>query len=198
LFDTSQSTANRIIHHLAPVLTAALRPTPHHDSGHPWIIDGTLIPVHDLSLTAISKNYRRSINTQIIINAQHRTVIEVGRCWPGNRNDVIVARHTVAHLLDGARPIMGDGGYRGIDTITGPRREPDGRIRRDHHYHDHRRIRARVEHVIARLKDWQNSDNAADKATPSTTASTSSPDSGTSKLTNNYGSTLSRRPIFCR
>jgi hypothetical protein len=32
---------------------------------------------------------------------------------------------------------------------------PDGRIIRDHHYRAHRRIRARVEHVIARIKDWQ-------------------------------------------
>ena len=30
-----------------------------------------------------------------------------------------------------------------------------GRIIHDDHYHAHRRIRARVEHVIARLNDWQ-------------------------------------------
>jgi len=30
-----------------------------------------------------------------------------------------------------------------------------GRIIRDDHYRAHRRIRARVEHVIARLKHWQ-------------------------------------------
>jgi hypothetical protein len=82
-------------------------------------------------------------------------VIAVGRCWPGNRHDVSVARHTVAHLLDGTRPILGDGGYRGIATITSPRRATNGSIIHDHHYRAHRRIRARVEHVIARLKDWQ-------------------------------------------
>jgi hypothetical protein len=31
-------------------------------------LDGTLIPVHDQSITAISKTYRRSVNTQIIIS----------------------------------------------------------------------------------------------------------------------------------
>jgi hypothetical protein len=46
LFTTSQPTVDRIIHTLAPLLAAALRPTPDH-SPHPWIIDGTLIPVHD-------------------------------------------------------------------------------------------------------------------------------------------------------
>jgi hypothetical protein len=154
LFGTSQSTVDRVIHHLIPMLANLLllnTPGP----GQPWIIDGTLIPVHDQSITAISKNYRRSINTQIVIEAHHRTVIAVGRCWPGNRNDVIVARHTVAHLLDGTRTVLGDGGYRGITTITGPQRDHSGRITHDHHYRKHRRIRARVEHVIARLKDWQ-------------------------------------------
>ena len=154
LFATNQSTADRIVHHLVPVLAGALRPTGARDDG-PWIIDGTLIPVHDQSITAISKNYRRSVNTQIIIDARRPTVIAVGAAWPGNRNDVVVARRTVASLLDGSRPILGDGGYRGITTITGPRRGSDGRIVRDHHYRAHRRIRARVEHVIARIKDWQ-------------------------------------------
>jgi hypothetical protein len=113
LFHTSQSAVDRIIHHLVPVLARALRPAPDN-SNHPWIIDGTLIPVHDQSITAISKNYRRSINTQIIICARRRHVVVVGRCWPGNRNDVIVARATVAHLLTGHQDILGDGGYRGI------------------------------------------------------------------------------------
>jgi hypothetical protein len=51
--------------------------------------------------------------------------------------------------------ILGDRGYRGITTTTTPRRDKTGRIIRDDRYQAHRRIRARVEHVIARLKDWQ-------------------------------------------
>ena len=136
------------------MLAGVLRPTHAHHDG-PWIIDGTLIPVHDQEITAISKNYRRSINTQIIIDARRRTVITVGAAWPGNRNDVVVARATIAHLLTGQHQILGDGGYRGIASITSPRRGPDGRIIRDDSYRAHRRIRARVEHVIARIKDWQ-------------------------------------------
>jgi hypothetical protein len=110
--------------------------------------------VHDQPITAISKNYRRSVNAQIIICAHRRRIIAVSPCWPGNRNDVIVARHTVTQLLDG-HVVLGDGGYRGIGSITTPRRDHTGRIIHDHHYRAHRRIRARVEHVIARLKDWQ-------------------------------------------
>jgi hypothetical protein len=153
LFHTSQSAVDRIVHHLVPVLARALRPAPD-TSNHPWIIDGTLIPVHDHSITAISKNYRRSVNTQIIICAHRRRVVIAGHRWPDNRNDVIVARHTVAHLLDD-RVVLGDGAYCAIASITTPRRDNTGRIIRDDHCRAHRRIRARVEHVIARLKDWQ-------------------------------------------
>jgi hypothetical protein len=57
-------------------------------------------------------------------------------------------------LLDG-RIVLGDGGYRGITSIATPRRDYTGQLIRDDHYRVHRRIRARVEQVIARLKDWQ-------------------------------------------
>ncbi|MDT5124804.1 MAG: hypothetical protein QOH54_448 [Mycobacterium sp.] len=46
LFGTSQSTIDRAIHHLMPILARSLQPEPDH-STHPWIIDGTPIPVHD-------------------------------------------------------------------------------------------------------------------------------------------------------
>lgn len=110
--------------------------------------------MHDQSITAISKNHRRSANSQIIICAHRRRVIVAGQCWPDNRNDVIVARHTVVQLLD-RRVVLGDGAYRGIPTITGPQPDHSGRIIHHAQYRKHRRIRARVEHIIARLKDWQ-------------------------------------------
>ena len=78
------------------------------------IIGGRLIPVHDQSITAVSTNYRRSIHTQIIISPQAPRALAIGACRPGNRNDIIVARHTVAHPLTSERLILGDGGYRGI------------------------------------------------------------------------------------
>lgn len=80
--------------------------------------------MHDQSITAISKNYRRSVNTQTLINTDTRRVVAVGRCRPANRNDVVVARRTVAGLIDGSRTVLGDGGYRGITTITGPAEDP--------------------------------------------------------------------------
>jgi Helix-turn-helix of DDE superfamily endonuclease len=129
LFNTSQSAIDRTLHHLVPVLASSLQPdTGQHDG--PWIIDGTLIPAHDQSITAPAKNYRRSINTQIIICCRHGCVVTVGQSWPGNR-DVVVARNTVAPLLTGGRMVLGDGGYRGITTISTARRDQSGRTIRD-------------------------------------------------------------------
>ncbi|MCW2629990.1 transposase, partial [Mycobacterium sp.] len=189
LFHTSQSAVDRIVHHLVPVLARALQPAPDN-LNHPWIIDGTPIPVRDQSITAISKNYRRSVNTQIIICSHRRRVVVAGHCWPGNRNDVTVARHTVVQLLDG-RLVLGDGGYRSITSITTPRRDHTGRIIRDHRYRAHRRIRARVEQSSPAQGLAEYRGNAAAVETLSTTASTSSPDSGTSIPAINYGSPLS-------
>jgi len=80
LFVISQSTVDRIIHHLVPLLAHIMRPDTNY-AGQPWIIDGTLIPVHDQSITAISKNYRRSVNTQIVIGAKR--LFKLKRAMPG-------------------------------------------------------------------------------------------------------------------
>ena len=189
LFGTSQSAVDQIIHNLVPLLARALRPAPDN-SNHPWIIDGTLTPVHDQSITAISKNYRRSVNTQIIICAHRRCVVVAGQCWPGNRNDVFVAHHTVVPLLDG-RVVLGDCGYRGITTIATPRRDHSGRIIHDDRYRVHRRIRASSTSSPC-SRTGKSCGNVAAAATPSTTAFKSSRDSGTSRPTINYGSAPSR------
>ena len=177
LFGISQSSVDRIVHHLVPVLADALRPDTTTHSG-PWIIDDTLIPVHDQSITAISKNYRRSVNTQIIICAHRRRVMVAGPCWPGNRNDVIVARHTAVQLLDG-RVVLGDGGYRGITSITTPRR--------DHTSQDHPTTTTAPTGASGPASNTSSPGsrtgrycgNADAAARPSTTASKSSSDSGT-------------------
>jgi hypothetical protein len=185
LFDTSQPTADRVLHHLVPVLARALRPNPDN-SNLPWIIDGTLIPVHNQSMTAISKNYRRSVNTQIIICSHRHRVVVVGRCWPGNRNDVIVARHTVAHPLD-SRDVLGDGGDRGIASIIthGATAPATSSMTTTTAIIDASEPGSNTSSPDS--KTGKSFGNAAAAANPSTTASKSSPDSGTSRPTPNYG-----------
>lgn len=149
LFGISHASAHRVIAALTPHL-AALLPDPVPQDAT-WIVDGTLIPVHDQTVSAKSKNYRRSVNLQVLARHHDRTVITVGTAWPGNRNDIVVVKETLADILAAAAgAVLGDGGYRSHPNITipPPRDQPDARAA-------HITARARVEHVLARLKDWQ-------------------------------------------
>jgi hypothetical protein len=153
LFGISHAAAHRVITRLAPPLAELLGPPPT-DRRELWVVDGTLIPVHDRQRTAKSKNYRRSVNVQIVCRARDRRVVAVAHAWPGNRNDVVVFRETLHKTLpQDHRRLSGDGGYRGCHRIRTPRRGPDGRIFKDRNYRRFRKRRAVAEHVIARLKD---------------------------------------------
>ena len=123
LFHTSPSTLDRVIHHLLPAPADLSRPVPDDTNTHPWIIDATPIAAHDQSISATTKNYRRSITTHNIIRAHLRPVVVAGRCRPANRNDVIVARPTVAPR---SAPIANSWvrAATAITAITTPRREP--------------------------------------------------------------------------
>jgi hypothetical protein len=149
LFGISQASVNRTITNLLPTL-AGLLPDPTAEN-NVWLVDGTLIPVHDHTQSAKSKNYRRSCNVQVIARHHDRTVVTVGHAWPGNRNDIIVVRATLNPLLAATHgQVLGDGGYRSHPHITIPPPRHDADARRVHIT-----ARARIEHVIARLKDWQ-------------------------------------------
>jgi hypothetical protein len=154
LFGISDSAVHRVMDRLAEPLAQLLGPPPT-DRRELWLVDGTLIPVHDHRLTAKSKNYRRSVNVQIVCRAKDRRVVAVSTAWPGNRNDVVVFRETLGKSLPDHPRISGDGGYRGVDRIRSPRRGPDGRIVKDRNYLRFRKRRAVAEHTIARLKDHQ-------------------------------------------
>ncbi|EMF31020.1 transposase for IS112 [Streptomyces gancidicus BKS 13-15] len=85
LFGVSKSAADRIIAHLGPLL--ALRPRTRFRKDTVLIVDGTLIPTLDHTIAEQSKNYRYSANHQVVIDADTRLVVAVGRPVPGNRND---------------------------------------------------------------------------------------------------------------
>jgi hypothetical protein len=63
--------------------------------------------VHDQSITAISKDYHRSVTTQIDICAHRRRVLVARQRRRDNRNDIIVTRRTVVQLLND-RVVLGD------------------------------------------------------------------------------------------
>jgi hypothetical protein len=85
LFGISKSAADRIIGHLGPLL--ALRPRKRFRKDAVLIVDGTLVPTRDHTVAEQSKNYRYSTNHQVVIDADTRLVVVVGRPLPGNRAD---------------------------------------------------------------------------------------------------------------
>lgn len=120
-------------------------------------MDGTLVPTRDHSIAAQSKNYRYSTNHQVVINADTELVVALGRPLPGNRNDCrAYAESGAAHACRNA-VVIADGGYQGTSAIIPHRRPPGGELPawKQAHNASHRQVRARVEHVFARMKTWE-------------------------------------------
>ncbi|MFJ9968335.1 transposase [Streptomyces avermitilis] len=156
LFGISKSAADRIIDHVGPLL--ALKQRKRFRAGTVLIVDGTLVPTRDHSTAAQSKNYRYSTNHQVVIDADTRMVVVVGRPVPGNRNDCKAWELSGARASVGHTTVIADGGYRGTGLVIPHRREPgQGELPawKEEHNASHRKVRARVEHVFARMKSWK-------------------------------------------
>jgi hypothetical protein len=156
LFGVSKSAADRIIDHLGPTL--ALQPCRRFRKDTVLIVDGTLVPTRDHTVAERSKNYRYSTNHQVVIDADTRLVVVVGQPTPGNRNDCKAWELSGAKYAVGRTTVIADGGYRGTGLVIPHRRErgqselPDWKAE---HNASHRKVRARVEHVFARMKGWK-------------------------------------------
>ncbi|MFF6804821.1 transposase [Streptomyces sp. NPDC012616] len=156
LFGVSEPAAGRIIDHLAPSL--ALQPRKRFRRDTALIVDGTLVPTRDHTVAEQSKNYRYSTNHQVVIDADTRLVVAVGRPLPGNRNDCKAWELSGAKAAVGKAVVIAYGGYRGTGLVIPHRREPDQTELQDwkeEHNVSHRKVRARVEHVFARMKSWK-------------------------------------------
>jgi hypothetical protein len=157
LFGVSKSAAHRVVDHLAPLL--ALAPAARrHGPDTVLIVDGTLVPTHDRKVTAPSKNYRYSVNMQVVIDANTRLVVAVGRPVPGNHNDCTAYRDSGVERSCRGANVMADGGYIGNRQVIMPYRRPrDGgelpawQVELNT---VHKKVRARVEHAFAHMKFW--------------------------------------------
>jgi hypothetical protein len=154
LFGISHSAVHRVLDTLAPLL--ALAPARRRPREQVAIVDGTLVPTRDHRLAARSKNYRYSTNLQVAIDATTRLVLAVGDPQPGNRNDTIVYRTSGMKDTLTGREVMADGAYRGNPEVIIPYRKPSDGSKlpewKQAYNANHRRIRARAEHALARLK----------------------------------------------
>jgi len=155
LFGISKSAADRIVDHTAPLL--ALKQRRRFRTDTVLIVDGTLVPTRDHDVAEQSKNYRYCTNHQVVIDADTRLVVAVGRPVPGNRNDCKAWAESGAKDLVGRATTIADGGYPGTGLII-PHRKPKGGELCDwkkEHNRSHKRVRARVEHAFARMKTYK-------------------------------------------
>ncbi len=90
----------------------ALKPRRRFPKDAVLIVDGTLVPTRDHAIAEKSKNYRYSINHQVVIDAHTRLVVAVGKPLPGNRNDCKAWTESGAKAAVG-RTTTPDGGYPG-------------------------------------------------------------------------------------
>ncbi|KOV73602.1 MULTISPECIES: IS5/IS1182 family transposase [unclassified Streptomyces] len=157
LFGCSPATVCRIIQRLRPLL--ALEPAPRPVAGveRLWIVDGTLIPVRDRKVAASSRNYRLSANVQVITDADTRLVVASARPAPGNKADAHVWQESNLPALAAGTMVIADGAYLGTGLIVPHRRRAGRPLLRDQEEDnaEHRRVRARVEHTFARMKNWK-------------------------------------------
>jgi hypothetical protein len=160
LFGIKTAAVHRIIDRLGPHL--ALAPVKRrHSADTVLIVDGTLVPTRDHEVAERSKNYRYSTNVQVVIDADTRLVIAVGDPQAGNRNDCTAYTASGADKATTGAHVIADGAYRGPNCpgVIIPHRKPrDGTplpVWKEDHNASHRRVRARVEHVFARMKNWK-------------------------------------------
>ena len=157
LFGISKSAANRIVEHVAPLLVLPSVTTPHSPDTV-LIVDGTLVPTHDRGVSASSKNYRYSVNMQVVIDANTRRGVAVGNTTPGNRHDSRAYRESGVDRQCAGAQVMADGGYLGNPEVIIPYRKPGKGKDLPEWKEDlntvHKSIRARVEHALAHMKSW--------------------------------------------
>ncbi|WP_217208430.1 transposase [Streptomyces sp. AC550_RSS872] len=135
LFGVSKSTAGRVVNHL-----------------------GTLVPTRDHTIAERSKNSRYSTNHQVVIDADTRLVVVVGRPLAGNRNGCNAGAESGAKAAVGKTLTIADGGYPGTGLVI-PHRRDRGKTEipawKEDHNRTHKQVRAPVEHVFARMKTWK-------------------------------------------
>jgi hypothetical protein len=154
-FAVSKSAVRRIVSTMTPRLAALGAEGHPRDRRESWVVDGTLIPTRDQQWAARSKNYRWSCNAQVLVRRRDLRIAGTTAGGPGNRNDSVHYRgSSIETLCKQHRRVLADSAYRSIPELVTPVFRGN-RILRDRGWRRHRRRRARVEHAIARLKNWR-------------------------------------------
>lgn len=101
---------------------------------------------------------QRQEGPAVVIDADTRLVVVVGRPLAGNRNGCEAWEEPGAKAAVGKTTTIADGGYPGTRLVI-PHRRKRGQAElptwKDEHNKSHNQIRARVAHVFARMKTWK-------------------------------------------
>lgn len=155
LSGVSKSAADRIIDPLRPMLS--LQPRKRFAKDTVLIVDGTLVPTRDHTIAEQSENYRYSMNHQVVIDADTRLVVVVGRPLAGYRNDCKAWEESGAKAAVGKTLTIADGGCLGTELVIPHCRDPttqDSRTGKKNTTSP-TSTSARVEYVFARMKTWK-------------------------------------------
>ncbi|MFJ8828367.1 transposase family protein [Streptomyces sp. NPDC102467] len=157
LFGISSSTVCRVIQRLGPLLALEPVSRPTDGADRLWIVDGTLIPVRDRHLGTSSRNYRFSANVQVIVDADTRLVIAAARPVPGTTADAHAWRNSGLAEHCAGVTVLGDGAYLNCGMVVPHRKRPRRPLLPGEEDDNaaHRKVRARVEHVIGRMKNYK-------------------------------------------
>ncbi|MEW2426361.1 transposase family protein [Streptomyces nigra] len=157
LFGVSSSTVCRVIQRLGPLLAVEPVSRTGEAAERLWIVDGTLVPVRDRKVGSSSRNYRFSANVQVIVDADTRLVIAAARPVQGTMADAHAWRASgLAEHCQGVT-VLGDGAYLNCGMVVPHRKRPHRPLLpgEENDNAAHRKVRARVEHAIGRMKNYK-------------------------------------------
>ncbi len=164
VFGVSQSTVSRRWDLLRPLIEPVLAefvPTPAEVAGQSSVlVDGTLIPTWDWKRgddLYSTHHGDHGVNLQVAGTWSGHQLVAVGDPVPGSRHDAH-AWHA-SGLADrlAELDVLGDLGYLGLGLTTGTRKPQGGELSPDRKQANQaiNRFRARMEHIIAHLKNWK-------------------------------------------
>jgi hypothetical protein len=164
VFGVSQPTVSRRWDLLRPLIAPLLvefLPAPVEIAGtSPVLVDGTLIPTwdwRDRDDLFSAKHADHGMNLQVAGLWSGHQLVTVGEPVPGARHDAHAwaASGLAERLAD--FDIVGDLGYLGLGLTTGTRKPPGAELSDDRKDANKvlNQFRARMEHIIAHLKNWK-------------------------------------------
>ncbi|MEU6164867.1 transposase [Streptomyces tanashiensis] len=157
LFGCSPATVCRVIKRLRPLLAIEPAARPADAVERLWIVDGPLIPVRDRKAGASSRDYRFSVNMQVIIDADTKLVVAAARPVPGNTADARSWRDSgLAQRCEGVTVLpTAPTSTQGSSSRTANVPDEPSLPGEAEDNPEHRRVRARVEHTFARMKHYK-------------------------------------------